>query len=73
VRRSVTIPAGGAVTIGVPARTDVRPGEIVENCFLILRVASGRRRWRVLARATVALDSAGTPRPRVKAVDVHPV
>jgi hypothetical protein len=68
----VTVPAGGSATVDVPARTDVKPGEAAENCFLILRVSSGRRRWRVLARATVRLDARGIPWPRVEAVDVHP-
>ncbi|MBI2324040.1 MAG: hypothetical protein HYU87_03645 [Chloroflexi bacterium] len=70
--RAVRIPPRGSATIEVPARTDARPGEVVENCFLILRVASGRERFRVLARSTLVVDPDGTPRPRVEAVDVHP-
>lgn len=70
--RSTRIPARGSATIDVPARTDARAGDVVENCFLILRVAAGRERFRVLARFTLRVDAGGTPRPKVEAVDVHP-
>lgn len=70
--REARIPAGGSATIEVPARTDARAGETVENCFLILRVSSGRERYRVLARFTVRAGRDGTPRPTVEAVDAHP-
>lgn len=72
LRRSLRIAPGAAADLELPARVDARPGERVENCFLILRVARRRERWRVLARFTLLLDQAGTPRARVEAIDAHP-
>lgn len=66
------IPARASAAVDVPARSDARPGEVVENVFLILRMASGGARWRVVARSTLEVDGAGTPWPRIEAVDVHP-
>ncbi len=71
-RRAARIPPGGSATIELPARTDARAGETVENCFLILDVSSGRERYRVLARFTVRIGPDGAPRPTVEAVDSHP-
>lgn len=70
--RSLRVPAGGSVALEMPARVDARPGERVENCFLILRAVSGRQAWRILARFTVEIDADGAPAPRVESVDVHP-
>lgn len=72
LRRSVRVPPRGSASLELPARLDAGPGEIVENGFLILRVARGSERWRVLARFSVRVDDAGTPRPEVRAVDAHP-
>jgi hypothetical protein len=71
VRRSLRIAAATSATLDVPARSDVRAGETVENCFLILRVAAAGSRWRVLARATVRGLLEGVPHPHVESVDVH--
>ncbi len=70
--RSLHVPARGAASLEVPARSDAGPGETVENCFLILRATSGGRTWRILARFTLRVRADGTPEPRVEAVDVHP-
>lgn len=72
LRRSLLVPAGGSATVQLPARVDARPGDVVENCFLILVVAVRRERWRVLARFTLRVGADGTPRPTVEAVDAHP-
>lgn len=72
VPRSLRVPAHGSALLEVPARFDAPAGAVVENCFLILRVASGAARWRVLARFTLRIDGAGAPRAHVEAVDVHP-
>ena len=72
LRRATRVTARGSAAIEVPARTDVSAGETVENCFLILRVTSGRERYRVLARFTLRVGRDGRPRPTVEAVDVHP-
>jgi hypothetical protein len=73
LRRSLRVPARGSASLEVPARIDAAPGDTVENCFLILRVAQGRGRYRVLARSTLRVDEAGTPRPDVRSVDVEPM
>lgn len=70
--RQARIAPGETATIELPARMDARAGETVENCFLILRVSSGRERYRVLARFTLRAGPDGTPRPTVEAVDAHP-
>lgn len=72
VRRSLRVGPRASASLELPARVDAAPGETVENCFLILRIARGRERWRVLARSTVRVDAAGTPLPTVEAVDAHP-
>ncbi len=72
LRRSLRVPAHGWAALEMPARVDAAPGDAVENCFLILRVARGRERWRVLARFTLLVSDDGTPFPRVEAVDAHP-
>lgn len=72
LRRSLRVPARGSALLDLPARIGARAGETVENCFLILRVTAQREGWRVLARFTVVVDAAGTPLPRVEAVDAHP-
>lgn len=71
LRRSLRVPPRTASSLELPARIDAQPGERVENCFLILRISRRRERWRVLARFTLVMDEAGTPRARVEAVDVH--
>lgn len=72
VRRSLRLAPARSASLELPARVDAAPGGTVENGFLILRVARGRERWRVLARFAVHVDDDGTPRPRVEAVDAHP-
>lgn len=71
LRRSLRIAPGAAAALEAPARVDAASGDVVENCFLILRVARGRERWQVLVRFTVLIDDGGTPLPRVEAVDAH--
>ncbi|MDE3113556.1 MAG: hypothetical protein KGK34_11515 [Chloroflexota bacterium] len=72
LRRSLRVPIGGSASLELPARVDAGPGDVVENCFLILRVARGRERWRVLARFVLVVDDHGMPVPHVEAVDAHP-
>lgn len=68
---ALRVAAGASAAIELPVRTDVAPGEIVENAFLILQVTSARRRWRALARLRLR-GTDGRPRVTVEAVDVHP-
>lgn len=71
LRRSLRIPPRARACLEMPARIDAGAGDVVENCFLILRVRSGRERWRVLARFTLRVDDGGMPKPAVEAVDAH--
>lgn len=71
LRRSLRVPARGTAILEMPARTDLRPGERVENGFLILRAVSGGAAWRILARFSAEGGRDGTPRLHVDAVDVH--
>ncbi len=72
LRRSLRLAPRASAVLEMPARIDARPGDAVENCFLILRVARGRERWRVLARFRLHVDAGGVVHPRVDAVDAHP-
>ena len=72
LQRALRVPARGSASLELPARIDAAPGEVVENCFVILVAARGRERWRILARFTLRVDEAGTPIPAVEQVDVHP-
>jgi hypothetical protein len=72
LRRSLRVPARGSASLELPARIDSAPGDVVENCFVILRATRGRERWRITARSTLRVDDAGTPGIEVQQVDVHP-
>ena len=71
LRRALRVPPRGSASLELPARIDAGPGDVVENCFVIFRATRGRQRWRILARFTLRLDAAGTPRPEVERVDVE--
>jgi hypothetical protein len=49
------------------------PGTVVENAFLILRLLSRDRPWRLFARLRVTFDPSGTPQPICEAIDIHPI
>jgi hypothetical protein len=72
VRRSLAIPARGTGSLELPARVDARPGDVVENCFVIFRATRGRERLRILARFTLRMDDAGVPQVTVERVDAQP-
>jgi len=44
------------------------PGTVVENAFLILRVSSEGRAWRIFTRMRIEFDAESTPRPIVELV-----
>ena len=52
---------GGEIDIVLPVRFAEPPGTVVENPFLILRVADGDEVWRVLARVSVTAGPGGEP------------
>lgn len=55
------------------ARVDARPGEDIENAFVIFLVGSGEQTWRVLFRLRVHINDDGSPAPVIEAVTSHPV
>ena len=48
-------------------------GALVENAFVILSVAAGDERWRVLVRARVVPGERGEPRPLTTRITTQPV
>jgi hypothetical protein len=72
LQRSLAVPARGTASLELPARIDAGPGDVVENCFVILRAKQGRARWRIISRSTLRMDDAGVPKLTVERVDVHP-
>ena len=71
LRRDLAVPAKRSASLEMPARIDSKPGDMVENTFVILRVRRGREGWRVLARSRLRVDEAGIPRPEVERVDIE--
>ena len=55
-----------------PVRCQESEGTVVENTFLILRVAWRGQPWRVLARHRLEWDAAG-PRPVCELITTQPV
>ncbi len=55
------VAAGAEGDIALPVRFAETPGSLVENPFLILRVADGDVVWRVLARVSVTAGPGGEP------------
>lgn len=64
---------GAEADVLFPVAFDEAPGVVVENCFIILRVAWQSDAWRVLARLTVTADNDGAPVAKTELVTVHPV
>ncbi len=55
------IAPGAETDLVLPVRFDETPGTVVENPFLILRLADGDQEWRVLARVSVTAGPRGEP------------
>ncbi len=72
LRRSLRVPPRATATLELPARVDASPGHAVENCFLILRAARGRERWRILVRFTLRIER-DVPRLTIERVDADRV
>lgn len=68
---ALRVAPGAAATFEITARSDVAPGEVVENAFLILQVTAARRRWRVFVRLWLT-GRPEAPLVTVQAVDAHP-
>ena len=63
----------GSTQLSLVVQTKGAAGSEVENAFVIVLVQRGDARWRVLARLRVALDDAGTPKPRIETVTLQRV
>ena len=55
------IAPGAEADVALPVRFAEAPGTVIENPFLILRVADGDQEWRVLARVSVTAGPGGEP------------
>ena len=55
------VASGAETEIALPVRFNEMPGTVVENPFLILRLADGDQEWRVLARVSVTAGPRGEP------------
>jgi hypothetical protein len=55
------VASGAQTEIVLPVRFTATPGTLVENPFLILRLADGDQEWRVLARVSVTAGPRGEP------------
>ena len=66
----------GELTAGQARRLEVRvaaqekPGTIIDNAFLVLRVRVHDQRWRIFTRMRIAFDAAGVPWPMCELVTV---
>jgi hypothetical protein len=68
------LPPGAGVRLARVVSCEGAAGEVVENAFLILRVAAADGRpWRVLARLTIHFDPAGHPHQRLARLTCQPV
>ena len=70
---AATIEPGGSHLLELSVSTAGAPGTIVENAFLILRVRTENRGWRVFARMRVEFDDSGAAQPRVETVTAQPL
>ena len=69
----LVLPTGGTTQLAFEAAFEERPGAVVENCFVILRVRWREEGWRVMARLTVTAARDGAPRAAAQLVTAHPV
>jgi hypothetical protein len=68
---SLTVEPGGSVRLELSVASAEPAGTVVENAFLILRMASGGQAWRVFARMRIEFDATGRPLPIVENVTVQ--
>ena len=62
----------GLVDLAVPVDCRETPGSVIDNAFVILRVAYHRREWRVFARQEVRIDKNGVPQAICLSVTCQP-
>ena len=67
------VPLLGCIDLEVTVECAEAPDTIIENAFVILRLAYCGREWRVYARQQVCLDSRGVPHANCQSVTCNPV
>jgi hypothetical protein len=70
---SLVVRSGDGVQLEFPVRWLEEPGTVVENAFVILRVALHEETWRIFARLTAVADDQGAPNTRTELVTVQRV
>ena len=65
--------AGDSTRLEFPVTAQEAPETVVENAFLILRVRSQGRGWRIFTRMRVEFDAQAVPRPRVEVVTLQSI
>jgi hypothetical protein len=73
VALAATIEAGGSHLLELGVSAAEPPGSVVENAFLILRVHTEARGWRVFARMRIDFDESGSARPAVETLTAQPL
>ncbi len=68
-----TLLAAESTTVATDVACDEAPGTVVENAFVILRVAWREAPWRILVRLEIRVDARGVPQPAVMAISTQPV
>ena len=67
------LPALGFTDLEMVVRCSEEAGTVIENAFVILRVAFRSREWRVFARQQVRVDNQGAPQATCQSVTCQPV
>ena len=71
--RGVDLPPGESTRLELLVTCRDRPGAVVENAFLILRLLWRGHPWRVLTRMRVVFDAKGTPQHICERTTAQPV
>ena len=67
------LPALGSIDLVVVVGCSEAVGTVIENAFVILRVAFRGSEWRVFARQQVRVDNQGAPQATCQLVTCQPV
>ena len=67
------LPALGSIDLVVVVGCSEAAGTVIENAFVILRVAFHGSEWRVFARQQVRVDNQGAPQATCQLVTCQPV
>ena len=67
------LPVLGSIDLEAVVRCSETAGTVIENAFVILRVAFRGSEWRVFARQEVRVDNQGAPQATCQLVTCQPV